>query len=109
MSSQHERESSPEFAAEAIPRGDVVALDFGSALAMLKVGAALSRINWNGPDQYIRLQRADWASKMTLPYFYIRTVQGDLVPWLASQTDLLAHDWYVVDHADMPEEEGRIL
>ena len=30
---------------------------------------------------------------MTLPYLYMRTVQGDLVPWLASQTDLLAEDW----------------
>jgi len=30
---------------------------------------------------------------MTLPYIYITTVQGDLVPWLASQTDLLAADW----------------
>ncbi len=27
---------------------------------------------------------------------YICTVQGDLVPWLASQTDILAADWYVV-------------
>jgi len=33
---------------------------------------------------------------MTLPYIYMRTVQGDFVPWLASQTDLLAEDWYIV-------------
>ncbi len=33
---------------------------------------------------------------MTLPYYYIRTVQGDLVPWLASQTDMLAQDWVKV-------------
>ena len=105
MSSQHELDA--DFAAEAVPRGDIVALDFGSALAMLKIGAALSRINWNAPGQYIRLQIPGvphWGSKITLPYFYIRTVQGDLVPWLASQTDLLANDWYVVDHADMPAE-----
>jgi hypothetical protein len=30
---------------------------------------------------------------MTLPFIFISTVQGDLVPWLASQTDLLADDW----------------
>lgn len=34
---------------------------------------------------------------MTLPYIYMRTVQGDLVPWLASQTDLLANDWTLAD------------
>jgi hypothetical protein len=30
---------------------------------------------------------------MTLPYIFIHTVQGDRVPWLASQTDILATDW----------------
>jgi hypothetical protein len=34
---------------------------------------------------------------MTLPYIFMKTVQGDLVPWLASQTDLLAEDWSVVE------------
>jgi hypothetical protein len=33
---------------------------------------------------------------MTLPYIFITTVQGNRVPWLASQTDLLAKDWYIV-------------
>ena len=32
----------------------------------------------------------------TLPYIYIQTVQRDLVPWLASQTDQLAEDWRLV-------------
>jgi hypothetical protein len=34
---------------------------------------------------------------MTLPYIYMRTAQGDLVPWLASQTDILASDWTEAD------------
>ena len=55
-----------------------------------------SRRGWNGPGQFIELQVPDEFSKMTKPYFYITTVQGDLVPWLASQTDLLAEDWYIV-------------
>ena len=33
---------------------------------------------------------------MTLPYIFISTVRGELVPWLASQTDMLAEDWEVV-------------
>ena len=34
---------------------------------------------------------------MTQDYIYIRTVQGILVPWLASQTDMLAEDWVEVE------------
>jgi hypothetical protein len=55
-----------------------------------------SRRGWNGPGQFIELQAPNPASKMTLPCIYITTVQGDRVPWLASQTDLLAQDWYCV-------------
>lgn len=44
---------------------------------------------------WLALQVPDAGSKMTLPYIYMRTVMGDLVPWLASQTDVLAEDWEV--------------
>ena len=44
---------------------------------------------------WIALQTPDANSKMTLPYIYMSTAQGDLVPWLASQTDLLSEDWEV--------------
>ncbi len=71
-------------------------MNFGSALGLLKDGLTLSRTGWNGAHQWLILQRPDEHSKMTLPYIYIRTVQGDLVPWLASQTDLLAEDWFCV-------------
>ena len=89
---------------ECAARGDVITIDFSSALAQLKAGQAVSRVGWNGPDQYIRLQRPDYGSKMTLPYLYIKTVQNDFVPWLASQTDLLANDWYIVDSVRTIEE-----
>jgi hypothetical protein len=56
-----------------------------------------SRRGWNGPGQCIELQVPDEHSKMTRPYLFITTVQGDRVPWLASQTDLLANDWYMVE------------
>jgi hypothetical protein len=45
---------------------------------------------------YLALQVPDANSKMTLPYVYMKTVLGDLVPWLCSQTDLLADDWVIV-------------
>ena len=60
-----------------------------------QAGGRVSRVNWNGPGQYLKMQAPDEGSKMTLPYIYISTVQCDLVPWLASQTDILATDWYV--------------
>ncbi len=72
-------------------------MNFGGALEELENGQAVARVGWNGPGQYLELQVPDEHSKMTLPYIYIITVQGDLVPWLASQTDLLAKDWRVVD------------
>lgn len=68
----------------------------GKALEDLWNGNRVARSGWNGEDQYIELQVPDEDSKMTLPYIFISTVQGDLVPWLASQTDILANDWYVV-------------
>lgn len=68
-------------------------MNFGEALVALKAGKTVMRNGWNGRGQYLRLQVPDTHSKMTLPYIYIRTVQGDLVPWLASQTDVLAEDW----------------
>ena len=66
---------------------------FGTALIHLKAGKKLTRRGWNGANQHLELQVPDEHSKMTLPYIFITTVQGDRVPWLASQTDLLAEDW----------------
>lgn len=69
---------------------------FGTALSILKIGRKVAREGWNGKGQFIALQTPDENSKMNLPYLYISTVEGKLVPWLASQTDLLASDWYEV-------------
>jgi hypothetical protein len=33
---------------------------------------------------------------MSLPYIFMKTADDKLVPWLASQTDLLSDDWEVV-------------
>lgn len=70
-------------------------LNFGEALQLLQQGKKVTRTGWNGKGMWLALQRPDAHSKMTLPYIYMKTAQGDLVPWLASQTDLLADDWMV--------------
>ena len=68
---------------------------FGWALQALKNGHRVTRSGWNGRNMWLALQRPDAGSKMTLPYVYMRTAQGDLVPWLASQTDILSDDWQI--------------
>jgi hypothetical protein len=67
--------------------------DFGWALAMLRSGEHVCRAGWNGKGMWLALQVPDANSKMTLPYIYMKTADENLVPWLASQTDMLATDW----------------
>ncbi len=70
-----------------------LSMSFGDALQLLHKGHYVTREGWNGKGMYLALQVPDANSKMTLPYIYMKTAQGDLVPWLASQTDILTDDW----------------
>lgn len=72
---------------------------FDVALYHLKHDNRVARTGWNGKGMWLKLRRPDTEILMTLPYIYMSTAQGDLVPWLASQTDILADDWVV-----LPEE-----
>jgi len=72
-------------------------LDFGSALQVLRHSGKVAREGWNGKGMWIKLQLPDAHSKMSLPYIYMKTADNKLVPWLASQTDLLATDWVEVE------------
>jgi len=68
--------------------------NFGDAIKSLKEGKKVTRADgWNGKGMFLELQVPDENSKMGLPYIYIKTVQDKLVPWLASQSDMLAEDW----------------
>ena len=76
---------------------------FGDALAALKQGKRVAREGWNGKGMWLALQVPDEHSKMTLPYIYIEYPEGhpaypkgSRVPWLASQTDMLAEDWLIL-------------
>jgi len=80
-------------------------LSFGDALVYMKLGYKVARKGWNGKGIFIKLQIPDTHSKMTHPYIYIDTtgiksdspdVPRSLVPWLASQTDMLAEDWVLL-------------
>ena len=76
---------------------------FGDAIAALKQGKRVAREGWNGKGMWLALQVPDEHSKMTLPYIYIEYPEGhpaypkgSRVPWLASQTDMLAEDWLIL-------------
>lgn len=80
-------------------------MNFGSAITELKTGKKVCRRGWNGKGIFIELQRPNEHSKMTHPYIFIDTMglqtdnpdaPKDRVPWLASQTDMLAEDWEIV-------------
>lgn len=68
----------------------------GWAVKQMRNGSKVARAGWNGKNMWVALQMPDANSKMTLSYVYMKTVTDDLVPWLCSQSDLLADDWEVV-------------
>lgn len=71
-------------------------MDFSQALFAMKGGARIARLGWNGQGMWITIQYPDSNSMMGRPYIYMCPVDGQLVPWVASQSDLLADDWIVV-------------
>jgi len=79
---------------------------FSKALEQLKEGSNLARKGWNGSGIFIQVQNTTPLSKMSAPYLCIDTTglittntnaPRCLVPWLPSQTDILADDWVKVD------------
>lgn len=76
---------------------------FEVALCALKKGFAITRSGWNGKGMWLMLQVPDQHSKMSRPYIYMKTADDHLVPWVASQSDLLADDWAIVSRDDSNE------
>ena len=80
-------------------------MTFGSAIQDLKNGHKVARKGWNGKGMFLMLV-ADWTVhsdyindvKGLLPVAWIgmKTVDDCFVPWLASQTDMLAEDWEII-------------
>lgn len=97
-------------------------MDFGSAIAAIKNGRKVARAGWNGKGMFIylnqgsapadRLVRHDFVGGVSrelfevgdrdtivrMPNINMRAADGYTVTgWLASQTDMLAEDWEVVE------------
>jgi len=75
----------------------ITAMSFGHAVVALKAGHRVARAGWNGKGMWLALRVPDENSKMRQPYIYMHPVDGRLIPWLASQADVLADDWTIVD------------
>lgn len=87
-------------------------MNFGDILKELKNNKVVARKGWNGKGMFIYLVGpgrytpcTSIAEKLVgedgkveyAPYIAMKTAQGYVVPWLASQTDILAEDWEVVE------------
>ena len=93
---------------EVAPRqAPVRGVNFGIALAAAKAGAKITRHGWNGKgmwlrhfdpytDTQFRVREEPSAEGTWLPFLIMKTADNKLVPWLASQTDILADDWQVI-------------
>ena len=78
--------------------------DFGWALRMLKERKKVARKGWNGKGMWLGLhsikgsfyreEQPDVELSYS-DYIFMKTVDNKIVPWLASQTDMLAEDWEV--------------
>ena len=87
-------------------------LKFGLAIEALKRGRRVARKGWNGKSMFLFLVPGS-TFKVNRPpllgiyeegaeikyhaHIDMKTASGDIVPWLASQTDVLAEDWIILD------------
>ena len=86
-------------------------MSFGDALVYLKSGHKVARSGWNGKGMFLFLVPGS-IFKVNRPpllgiyeegaeisyhaHIDMKTADGQIVPWLASQTDMLAEDWVVL-------------
>lgn len=88
-------------------------MNFGEAISALRMGKRVAREGWNGKGMFIYLvpeasypaQRNTNGTMIGMfpddmvpyrEYLAMKTANNDVVPWVASQTDILAYDWLEV-------------
>lgn len=79
--------------------------DFSEALAHVKDGGKAARRGWDGwgrGSMWIRLVEPEGTSNFDYgmensPYLELKTADRKLVPWVATQEDLLAEDWILIN------------
>ena len=96
---------------------------FGEAIECARNGKKIARHGWNGKGMYVYMTKGrlvptdEWVVRMPsqeltevekekgyvniLPHLDMKTAQDTrIIGWSATQTDMLAFDWYVVDEED---------
>jgi hypothetical protein len=83
-------------------------MTFGDALLLVRSGLKVAREGWNGKGMFIfwvdggRMDHPLFVHYVeALPYIAMYTAQKNVVPWLASQTDVVANDWVGVPCASL--------
>ena len=92
---------SPKGVFEAAYR-ECSAMTFGLAVEALKAGFKVARIGWNGKGMWLNLVPVEVAQAVAqaldaAPWIGMKTADNKFVPWLASQTDVLAEDWVIAE------------
>ncbi len=101
---------SPKDVFEAAYR-ETTSMSFGLAIEAAKMGKKIARKGWNGKGMFLFLATdiefhteadlscvSDLEGDLTLPAFVMKTADDHFcVGWLASQTDMLADDWKIVE------------
>lgn len=86
-------------------------MTFGLAIEALKLGKKVARAGWNGNGMWLfiiqgsndiaKLHGYGFGEYLNEPTFrdaiFMKTVDNQLVSWTASQSDVLAEDWQIVD------------
>ena len=96
---------------------------FGEVIEHAREGKKIARHGWNGKGMYVYMTKGrlvptdEWVAGMPsqeltevekekgyvniLPHLDMKTAQDTrIIGWSATQTDMLAFDWYVVDEED---------
>ena len=86
--------------------------DFAWALRLILQGKKLQREGWSSKDMFIFLVQGstftvnrppllgiypEGTEIQYQPHIDMRTADGTVVPWFASQTDILTDDWVMID------------
>lgn len=77
---------------------------FGWALKQAQNGNKVIRNGWNGKGMWVSMHNPIVGEHCTHPYLYIEYPKGhpaypdgSVIPWLASQSDILAVDWETIE------------
>ena len=93
-------------------------MNFGEAIAVMKAGIPICRTGWNGKGMFLYYVPENAYAAQTdvakgrfgdlVPYrayIAMKTVDNDVVPWVASQTDILAVDWMIAGDISIEKVE----